>query len=664
VPVAAQVPTRALKLTRELRNDLELGWTEPLHFENLVLYNMEQSSSKLSMQQVILEKPLILELILHHAGQRQWLLAGSVNKAWAAMHEALATQPKQTSYAQLVTSLERVQFACACDPRLLQEDQHLLGLSKAAAFSGNGDVLLWAQGVAGPRWSRWLDDLRMAAAAGRQLASFQWLLIPVPNIFNTFRFGGMFERTLVERAATDADLGTLQWLVQTGLSGYQWSNYDVVKVAAAAAEVAAIDVLDWLRTQPVFPVADDEDSDVHNSMAAAAVKSGALPSLQWLAAHGLVFDNPYYPTLAAASRQFAVLQYLVVTAHCPWFPAHVRREALHYCDGQLLQWLWQEGGAWTDEVLRETLFEAGKFSNVAAAEWLIAQGADVWPTSFLYTDQYGKMACWPLRMMQWARARGCPWGAWPQTSCKELCAHNTEGVNEPWLQHTIMWAHAAGCPCDSKLHHFAARRLRAKKSSGASSGSSGGSGGSSSSSSSSEGARWNAKLFKLFYTAGGHTRLKKGVRFTCTAVLAVLCGIVALVASRSALQLQVQPVEAVRSVSGQPVTSSTQQSAAVPVAVADSGLQQYNYKNLEDYSVQQLYAVLRDLTEAAFGSEQAEVGLAPILKVSAEVMVTEVLREVRVDQIKQDSKIIDGWKKRLISLIGLLKNLMNKRSSL
>jgi hypothetical protein len=71
--------------------------------------------------------------------------------------------------------------------------------------------------------------------------------------------------------------------------------------------------------------------------------------------------------------------------------------------------------------------------------------------------------------------------------------------------------------------------------------------------------------------------------------------------------------------------------------------------------VQELYAVLRDPTEAAFGREQTEVELAPILKVSAEVMVTELLREVRVDQIKQDTKIIDDWKKRLISLIGRRK---------
>jgi hypothetical protein len=250
---------------------------------------MEQSST-LSKQQKILEDPLVLSLILKFAGQRQWLLAGSVNSTWAAMHEELASQSKQTSYAQVVTSLARVQFASSCDPTLVQEDRHLLALSKAAAFGGsNNDVLSWAQAEAGPRWSGWLDGLRMTAAAGRQLAAFQRLRMPLPNLFV---FGGT-ERMLAERAATAPDLETLQWLFQVGLSDYQWSHYDVATVAASTAAVAAIEVLDWLSLQTVFPAASWDGNDVYSSVADASIKAGAVPSLRWLVAQGLEFDDAY-----------------------------------------------------------------------------------------------------------------------------------------------------------------------------------------------------------------------------------------------------------------------------------------------------------------------------------------------------------------------------------
>jgi hypothetical protein len=209
---------------------------------------MGQSSSRTAKLQA-LEEPAVLSLVLQFAGQRQWLLASSVSRAWAAVHEVLASQPRQTSYAQVVASLARVHFAWSCDSRLVDEDQHLRGLSKAAAFSGNGEILTRAKAQAGYRWSRWLDDLCMAAAVGRQLATFQWLRIPAgPVLFD----GSDRKCTLAERAASAADLATLQWLLQTGLSDHQWSDYHLVTVAAGAAGAAALDILNWLRAQPAL----------------------------------------------------------------------------------------------------------------------------------------------------------------------------------------------------------------------------------------------------------------------------------------------------------------------------------------------------------------------------------------------------------------------------
>jgi hypothetical protein len=53
--------------------------------------------------------------------------------------------------------------------------------------------------------------------------------------------------------------------------------------------------------------------------------------------------------------------------------------------------------------------------------------------------------------MQWARANGCPWKDWSGKTCKLVCvAEKSKGMQQ--LRDAMMWAHAAGCPCDRFLH--------------------------------------------------------------------------------------------------------------------------------------------------------------------------------------------------------------------
>jgi hypothetical protein len=555
------------------------------------------------------------------------------------MHEALAKKllqhSKQTSYAQAAASLARVQFASSCDPTLVQEDRHLLGLSKAAAFGGNDDVLLWAQAEAGTRWSGWLDDLCMAAAAGRQLATFQWLRIPADNL----AWGT--ECALLARAARAADLATLQWLLEIGLPDYQWSNYDLVVVAGSAAAVEAIDVLDWLSAQPVFTAASWDDYDVYSRMADASARFGAVLSLQWLAAQGMHFDEPRYPTIAAESSQFAALQYLIEDANCPWISERVRSGVLRTASGQQLQWLRQADAAvWTPAVLSDMLCKAGTHSNIEAAEWLRAQGA-AWPASFLCSGEHGKMVCWGVEMIQWALARGCLWGSWSQFSCQMLSDSSEGEADHRALQDTIMWAHAAGCPCDSKLHQLAAGLRATGASSGASSGSSGG-----------RRERWNALLFELFYTSAGQTRLRRGLRFTVftCAALAALCVLAALSMTSSAQRPQ---LEGVCSVSAQPFTGIRQQSPVV--AAVDSGSQQYSDYSLQDYSVQQLSALLAAAVHAARARGQmAEAEAAEVLTSIENLEIMEQLRERTMAQLADLTERVDVWKQRAINVITIL----------
>jgi hypothetical protein len=95
-------------------------------------------------------------------------------------------------------------YASDCDPTL--KAQKLAPLSKAAAFGGSSEVLVWARAEAGSRWPAWNKQLCIAAASGNQLATLQWLRgaaseEPWANVVQIAR-----------RAAECADLPMLQWI--------------------------------------------------------------------------------------------------------------------------------------------------------------------------------------------------------------------------------------------------------------------------------------------------------------------------------------------------------------------------------------------------------------------------------------------------------------------
>jgi hypothetical protein len=126
---------------------------------------------------------------------------------------------------------------------------------------------------------------------------------------------------------------------------------------------------------------------------------------------------------------------------------------------------------------------------MTAAVWLRAAGAE-WPTSFLKRISVCKIDCWPLRTMQWARANGCPWGTWSSSDCVSCCETMLSSLQvrdgnmwQRWANATdprllemcdaMLWAHAAGCPCDSWLHQIVTRVKYALTNSSSSSGGSG-----------------------------------------------------------------------------------------------------------------------------------------------------------------------------------------------
>jgi hypothetical protein len=306
----------------------------------------------------VLEQPLVLDLVLQYAGPDQWLFLGGVGKAWAALYSisniVLHKRPacrqrgvsmpsiigKATSFAEARTSLARVLYVCACDAKVVP--QQLLSLSKGAASCGSSDVLIWAKALAGSEWLAWHQELCMAAAAGNQLATLQWLRTSDPE--------QQWEVVEVAtRAAECADLSMLEWFLE---QQHEWPIESIESMSEGAARAAdAIDKIAWLLRR--FPA---DRAGLCYSFAVATIRCGAVESLKWLAAIEYDFIFEEYTYDACAGGHLAALRYLVEEAGCPWHVMAVRRNSVVLDSAEMLEWARSADEAvWTTAQLSELL---------------------------------------------------------------------------------------------------------------------------------------------------------------------------------------------------------------------------------------------------------------------------------------------------------------------
>jgi hypothetical protein len=408
--------------------------------------------------------PDVLHIVFQFADLSQWLFLGGVCKAWAAavLHQpqgrnhsdasAAAAQAKTTRFSAVAESASRIAYACTCD-KSCSTRRRLLAFSKAAAWNGCSDALSWCELRAGRwLWRSWHQDLVLTAVCGNQFATLQRLLASQRrwNVATAAPCAAYGKR---------ADTAMLQWSVSLKTD---WRDCDIDTICSSAAAGNSPTKLDWLGGR--FP----RDRLLLYDVVCASIRAGALQSLQWLAAAGVSFDNQYYSKIASACNQLAVLQYLIDDVHCLWDSAKVREAAAATGALATLQWLANRDAAvLSTAVLTRLLDIAGQHGNLAAAQWLRAQGAE-WPTAFVRCDWqqigYYKTSYWQLNTMQWARANGCPWGAWSGDTCKLVCVHerysfsfNVHKMQQ--LRDAMVWAHAAGCPCNDTLHRRVTERL-------------------------------------------------------------------------------------------------------------------------------------------------------------------------------------------------------------
>jgi hypothetical protein len=370
-------------------------------------------------------------------------------------HDMVLLEPTQllrrtvTSCGDASVSLRQALYACKCGR---VEDSTLVALSRAASASGSIDVLIWARAMASDdRWVLLQEQLCVAAAAGNQLSTLQWLCAEA----EPQQLGAQITTNVAAKVSQCADLAMLQWACEQRAG---WARADVLNIACAAAAAAAVEKLNWLRAYY------GQNFVIQYQLAFAAIDAGAVSSLQWLATAGLTFNKTGYTDRASRSSQFAALQYLIEVAGCPWQNPITQRRAAASGDAAVLEWLRQaDVELWNTTTLTQMFYEAAMTDNLTTAKWLRAQGAE-WPPGFLYSraSELKQVTPCGLRTMQWVLASGCPWWGWSGSTCVALCSQENT-LSSQAKQDAITFAHAAGCPCYHPLHHLAAWLQHGKK---------------------------------------------------------------------------------------------------------------------------------------------------------------------------------------------------------
>jgi hypothetical protein len=189
---------------------------------------------------------------------------------------------KATSFVEAASSLARALYACDCDATLKTEK--LLLLSRAAASCGRSHVLIWAQAVDSFKWLEWHQQLCMAAVAGSQLATLQELRTSNPE--------QQWEVVKVAaKAAECADLSMLQWILE---HGFVWTVDSVREVTTGKGAARAPDAIDKMTLLCQRAPTPTLCPPLRFAFAVAIVEYGTVASLKWLASSGFRFDNANY----------------------------------------------------------------------------------------------------------------------------------------------------------------------------------------------------------------------------------------------------------------------------------------------------------------------------------------------------------------------------------
>jgi hypothetical protein len=149
---------------------------------------------------------------------------------------------------------------------------------------------------------------------------------------------------------------------------------------------------------------------------------------------------------AAYCNKLSLLQWLH-THSCPWDTWELLNAASAGGSIAMLEWLVTVTAPWSADLKQFMLNVAARFSRLAVAQWLKADGAD-WPAAFSvecgYDDDRQKM-CWSVSAVQWALSCGTGWLSW---KCEDYAADEYDNTSSKGNAVAVFeWAHANGCSC-------------------------------------------------------------------------------------------------------------------------------------------------------------------------------------------------------------------------
>jgi hypothetical protein len=167
--------------------------------------------------------------------------------------------------------------------------------------------------------------------------------------------------------------------------------------------------------------------------------------LTLLRLHGVPWSTLLCDGVAYCNK-LTLLQWLH-SHSCPWDTWELLNAASAGGSIAMLEWLVTVTTPWSADLKLFMLNVAARFSRLAVALWLRADGAD-WPTAFSvesgHDDAKQKM-CWSVSAVQWALSCGSGWLDW---KCEDYAADQYGLINlQQQAAELLTWAHANGCPC-------------------------------------------------------------------------------------------------------------------------------------------------------------------------------------------------------------------------
>jgi hypothetical protein len=366
----------------------------------------------------------ILHSIFGYVGPRDWLFVAAVSSLWRDWYlKAAASTAKSTGtcYAAVFASASRVQLAFENGLHLKRIDNTTL--QYRAGKHGSASALIHAEllglpvsdvvfeGAAESGCLAKVDSLHLHtqrrqlperisshAAKSGSIELISWLIeqgctldsdtcywaaasghLPLLQFLYKHDCSGL-SRTC-DAAALRGDLAMLQWLRNQGCP---WAPAEIAESAAASGSIA---LMTWLRSQSEITFSE-------STMQRAAAR-GQLSMCQFLHAAGCPWDSRAC-CQAARQQQLHVLRWLC-EHECPCDAASVCTAAAKSGSLDTMAYLQQQQLMESSSVLTAMLNAAGAYDQLAAAKWLLRQGAE-WPDT---------CAEWSRGMIRWATQQGC-----------------------------------------------------------------------------------------------------------------------------------------------------------------------------------------------------------------------------------------------------------------